>query len=136
MATTVKTVRVDESIGEWLDGYADKRGVKVQELLEAAIASFIEDAKAGVPDLKKLIRTHREAMAPKAPGSSTDEADCACPKFENNQRGFRNSCPVHGGKTREDFAKATKARGELFRGLRTPDSIKGYSAAAKKAAGK
>lgn len=120
--TKMVSVRLDEGLVEWLDEYAKERSTTRTVLLENAIAGFREEARSGVPELRARVRA---AQAPR-------EGECCCAVFPDGRRGFRQACPVHGGKTREDFAKATADRSELFRSMETPESSRfGVEAAAK-----
>lgn len=110
------SVRLEDELVAWLDGYAEKRGVSRTELLGSAIESFRDDCERGVPDLRRAVRELR--CEPK-PG------ECVCPVFDDGRRGFRQACPVHGGRSREDFARLTAERSELFSRLKPPASVHG-----------
>jgi hypothetical protein len=43
----------------------------------------------------------------------TDAGECCCPVFDDGSLGFRQRCPVHGGRSRADFARLTALRAEV-----------------------
>lgn len=51
--------------------------------------------------------------------------ECLCPVFEDGRRGFRGKCPVHGQRTKEDFARLTALRTAMFNELHAPPSAHG-----------
>lgn len=51
---------------------------------------------------------------------------CSCPVLPDGARGFRQRCEVHGGRSREDFARITGLRAEMFTRMRQPASVKGH----------
>lgn len=121
----VLSLRVEDDLADWVDSYAESRGVSRQVLLEGALASFKEDCEGGVPELRAKIRKVQAQSEPR-------DGECLCPTFllpnGKPKRGFKQACPVHGQKTREDFARACKERAELFEGLRAPASVKKWGA--------
>lgn len=100
MAKKMVSLRLDEELVEWADGYAASRGVDRTRLLESALQSFRADCELGVPELKERIRRNREASE--------------VPKVR---------------RTREDFARLTRERAELFSNLTPPPSVRGLKKA-------
>lgn len=58
--------------------------------------------------LEELRRLWDSEMAPKG-----EPGECCCPVFEDGRRGFRQRCPVHGGRSRADFARLTALAAEV-----------------------
>lgn len=72
MAKLPVAVRLDPALVEWLDGYAEKRGVSRQVLLESAIDSFVDDAERGVPELRAALKRQSAVAA----GEEAGVGDC------------------------------------------------------------
>lgn len=47
----VLSVRVDDDLAEWVEGYASRRGAKRAQVHEAALRAFRDLCASGVPDL-------------------------------------------------------------------------------------
>jgi hypothetical protein len=52
----VVSVRVPEDLADWLDGYAERRGVTRGALVLSALVEFRDSAERGVPDLDRAPR--------------------------------------------------------------------------------
>lgn len=140
----VLSVRVPEELAAWLDEYAKERGVSRTDLLASALASFREDAKAGVPDLRTKIAEVRAASrsatlaalqgignCPKRPG----ELGHVWGSHKTHPNRPCTFCGLYGraghdpSKSPEEqegfFAQATRERVELFAQLKAPNSVKG-----------
>lgn len=120
MGTKMVSLRLEEGLLAWADAYAEGRGVSRSELLEQAVLSYKDDCDRGVPEFRERLRRQQAVKTPK-------DGECSCPVLPNGRRGFKVKCPVHGGRTREDFARLTRERAELFSQLRTPDSVRGLA---------
>lgn len=51
--------------------------------------------------------------------------DCSCPVLDDGERGFSVDCEVHGRRSKDDFAKLTALRAEMFSLVRAPASVRG-----------
>lgn len=138
-------VRLSDEVSEWVEVYAEKRGVKPSDLLRTAIEDFKVDAEAGVPEIRRTAREQAYAVNTGAVGVGD------CPRRPGELGhvwggGEGNACSFCGALGRADhdpslplaeqeghFARATAARAELFANLRTPQSIKGTTSDEKRA---
>lgn len=94
--------RVPDELAVWVEAYARERGVSKSDLVVTALVSLREAAESGVVVTRERVRALRAAEA----------------------RGVRPS--------RVDFARATAARSELFRGLQVPPSTRGIKPSKEK----
>jgi predicted transcriptional regulator len=140
----VVSVRVPEDLADWLDGYAERRGVKRGDLIATALAGFREDCESGVPELRRTAEL--QAYTNRAEERGVGD----CPSREGDLGhvwggGPSNACSFCGAAGRADhdpslapgeqaghFAQATLARAELFSRLRQPQSVRGTTAAEKR----
>lgn len=123
------SLRLDEELLEWADGYAKERDVSRSELLAQGLRSFRQDCEAGVPEIRAQARV---VASPNSVG--------VCPKnaeghvFAPASKDPRRSC-VHCSRPGRDgvderggfFAEATMARADFFSGLRFPASANGVA---------
>jgi hypothetical protein len=136
MARKVFSAKVPEDLARWVDDYASERGVSRSEILQAALRGLREDAKSGVPDLPAP-----EPPQPSRPGRTRVPGELsyvfgkpcrgAVHRWDvrdDDGRGIpgQSVCVDCGWRkrTREDFARATAERADLFARLRTPESVK------------
>lgn len=143
MANKVVSLRLSDQVLAWLDRYAEERGTTRQALLDTAIANFADDARRGVPELRRRLSEQ----------AANDVADAeqgvgACPKRlpglghvwagpkasgdERNPCVF--GCGTFGRQARDKdgkptgpegyFERVTRERGEVFAGLAQPKSVK------------
>jgi hypothetical protein len=49
--TKATTIRLDPALLTWVDSYATERGANRTQIIEAAVRSFRDDARRGVPEL-------------------------------------------------------------------------------------
>lgn len=121
----VLSVRVDDDLAEWVDAYAKERGVSRQVLLENALRDFKDDCASGVPEFRE--RVARQSYAGKV--NCQGERSAVHPWVTKNGVKVCSVC----GKvkpSREDFARATADRTELFSQLEAPASVKRWGKAA------
>ncbi len=127
MAKTAVALRLAPEVLEWADGYAAQRGVSRQVVLESAVASFMEDCKAGVPELRARARAQSAVRASDGVGE--------CPRspeghvFVTRQDGPR-VCGHCGLPGTAYLAEHGAARAEFFSRLR-PAMTSGAKAAAR-----
>lgn len=121
----VLSVRVDDGLADWVDAYAKERGVSRQVLLENALQDFKDDAARGVPEFRERVK--RQSYAGKV--NCQGERSAVHPWVTKNGVQVCEAC----GKvkpSREDFARATADRSEVFDGLEAPASVKRWGKAA------
>jgi len=141
MPTKMMSLRLADDLRDWVQAYADQRGVSRSAVIEAAVRGLRADAEAGVPDLP-------EPEAVPAPGEkgtahwrdpTEEELASARARFpdlppdrllrlaraEARQvdMGLPQPKPREEA-TREDLAVSAKARSEFFAKLRQPESVK------------
>lgn len=141
--TKVMSLRLDDELAAWVDRYAKERGVNRTQVLEGAVLSLQEGAKAGVPDLPQA-KTSSPKRAAKAmpeeqsyarrcrgavhrwdvaaadgraiPGESRC-LDCGWVKRGREQQGAQDE-------PSGDFSQAAADRALLFARMRQPESVK------------
>lgn len=121
----VLSVRVDVALAEWVDEYAEQRGVSRQVLLENALRDFKDDCARGVPEFRERVK--RQSYAGKV--NCQGERSAVHPWVTKNGVQVCKEC----GKvkpSREDFARATADRSELHSRLEAPASVKRWGKAA------
>lgn len=115
---TMVSMRLDDDLIAWADAYAKKRGVSRSELLAQATMSFKEACESGVPEFRERVRRQSYGKAQCGGEASATHAWVS--------RGGKRVCSVCGKvkPSREDFARSTADRTELFSGLEAPASVK------------
>ena len=126
MAKQTVTVRLDEELVQWADGYAKERGSTRTDLLASAIESFRKDCESGVPELRQAAREQAGLRhSDRGVGDCQDRLAGLGHVWESAKENRSRPCVFCGKPGAEFLQEASAARSALFARLKTPDSAKG-----------
>lgn len=110
----VLSLRVPDEIAEWVESYAEKRGVTRMALLEEGLRSFMEDCERGVPEIRQRAREQSAVKTQAGVG------ECAKSKKGHvwEMVGGDRKCRFCGKSGRAFLAENGLARAEMFSRLR------------------
>lgn len=153
-AKTMVSARLDPALSDWAKSYAKERGVSLGAVLESALSGLKQDARGGVPEMpvddvvvpspeqtdtadwREPTEAELESARERYPDLTNPAlmrlaraearmADMGMPQTPaapspDAPADMQRGTPRAGG----DFSALTKARGDMFAHLRTPESIK------------